>query len=55
MLKEKKIGKRERIKQLINLASKISRPSNQLPWNHDQCLIDTNLILELRILLKKIE
>jgi hypothetical protein len=55
MEKGKKIGKRERIKQLITLANKISRPTNQIPWNHDQCLIDTNLIFELRMLLRELK
>lgn len=48
-------NKREKIAKLITLAKRISRPSNQIPWNIEQCIVDTGLILELRLLLKEID
>lgn len=43
------------IEQLIKLAVRISRPSNQLQYDMDKCLVETSLIFELRMLLKEIK
>jgi hypothetical protein len=51
---EKK-SKEEHIEDLVKIATRLASSNSQLPYNMDKVLVDSNLILELRIVLKAVK
>jgi hypothetical protein len=45
-------SREERIEDLVKVATRLASSNNQLPYNMDKVLVDSSLILELRIVLK---
>jgi len=48
-------SKEELIVDLMKVATRLASANSQLPYNMDKILVDSNLILELRIILRKIK